>query len=159
MGQMKLNLLDATRSSVFVDVHHVCFLGLDDQPRHLLGIVEDNEDQRDGNFVVATLGGRRVDESVVATMAETVDISNEGSSDGSSNGDTTSVMPSEPLTASCWVMPDSHDFTIIKATVLFNLLWGTARITCLKPQIWKKHRGKIPLALRILHAEKLPGVA
>merc|ERR1712008_408943 len=147
--QLKLILLDAAHASVSVDVYHVCYLGMDDRPRHLLGIVEQNEDQRQ-LFV-----GRHAPE----TMLETVDSGNECSSNSSSDGDTTSVLPSEPLKVSCWIVPDSSDLTIRKATVLFNMLWGTSSITCLWPQIRKKHRDKMKGAVRILHAENLPGVA
>merc|ERR1712129_375751 len=65
-AQLKLNLLDAAHASVLVDVYHVCFLGMDDRPRHLLGIVEQNEDQRQ-------LSGRLAPETMVETMVETED--------------------------------------------------------------------------------------
>merc|ERR1712129_484999 len=149
--QLKLNLLDAAHASVLVDVYHVCFLGMDDRPRHLLGIVEQNEDQRQ-------LSGRHAPETMLETMLESVDSGNECSSNSSSDGDTTSVMPSEPLKVSCWIVPDSSDLTIRKATVLFNMLWGTSSIACLRPQICKKHRDKMRVAIRMLRADNLPGV-
>jgi hypothetical protein len=150
--QLKLNLMDASSVSVSVDVYHVCFLGMDDQPRHLLGIVEQNEDQRQ-------LSGSH-DRFVVETQVETLDSSNEEcSSNSSSDGDTPSVMPSEPLKVSCWIVPESSDLTIRKATVLFNMLWGTSSIACLWPQICKRHRDKIRVAIRMLQMDNLPGVA
>jgi len=149
-AQLKLNLLDAAHAHVLVDVYHVCFLGIDDQPRHLLGIVERNEDQRG-------LSGHH-DRFVCETVVEIVDSGHESGSDSSSGGNITPVMPSEPLTVSCWILPDSSVLAIKKATVLFNLLWGTSSITCLWPQIWKKHRGKMKKTLRILRAEQVPGV-
>merc|ERR1712008_108119 len=150
--QLKLNLLDASHASVSVDVYHVCFLGLDDQPRHLLGIVEQNEDQRQ-------LSGRH-DSFMVETQVEGLDSSNEEcSSTSSSDGDTPSVMPLEPLKVSCWIVPESSDLTIRKATVLFNMLWGTSSIACLRPQICKKHKDKIRVAIRMLRVDHLPGVA
>merc|ERR1712008_196313 len=87
------------------------------------------------------------------------DNGNECSSNSSSDGDTTSVLPSEPLKVSCWIVPDSSDLTIRKATVLFNMSWGTSSIACLRPQIHKKHRDKMRAAMNVLRAENLPGVS
>jgi len=128
-AQLRVNLLDAAHASVLVDVYHVCFLGIDDRPRHLLGILEHNEDQRE-------LSSRQKNNFTAETLVEeTVDSGNESSNDSSSDGDITPVMPLEALNVSCWILPDSSDYTIRKATVLFNLLWGTLSVTCLRPQI------------------------
>merc|ERR1712079_822342 len=94
----------------------------------------------------------------VETVDETVDSGNESSSGSSRDGDITSVMPSESLNVSCWILPDSREFTIRKATVPFNLLWGSQSITCLRPQILKKHKDKIKVAIRLVRKEKVPGV-
>jgi len=152
-AQLKLHLLDASHARVLVDVYHVCFLGIDDQPRHLLGIVEQIDDHRE-------LSGRH-DRYGVETQGhvETLDSSDEvSSSDNSSAGNVTSV-PSESLKLSCWIRPESSDLTITKATVPFNMLWGTLSITCLRPQIYKKHRSKLSSALKRLLHNTYPGVA
>jgi len=150
-AQMKLNLLDAGHASVAVDLYHVCFAGIDDQPRHLLGIVEHTEDQRE-------LPGHR-DKFVARKREEIVDSGSECSSDGSSKGDITSLMPSEPLKLSWWIVPDSSEFTVRKATVLADMLWGpTLSITSLRSQIWKKHRCHMKIAVRIICQETIPGV-
>jgi len=152
-AQLKLHLLDASHARVLVDAYHVCFLGIDDQPRHLLGIVEQIDDHRE-------LSGRH-DRYGVETQGhvETLDSSDEvSSSDNSSAGNVTSV-PSESLKLSCWIRPESSDLTITKATVPFNMLWGTLSITCLRPQIYKKHRSKLSSALKRLLQNTYPGVA
>mmetsp|Transcript_90813 Transcript_90813/g.174832 ORF Transcript_90813/g.174832 Transcript_90813/m.174832 type:complete len:383 (+) Transcript_90813:649-1797(+) len=149
-AHLNLHLWDATRTSVSVDVYHVCYLAIDNRPRHMLGILESNHDKQ----VLSGPSGHHNNESerieyTVEKSMSAVDSDSEGSSSASSDG-LTLTTPTESLQLSCWILPASSDWTICKATVLFNLLWGPASVASLKPQIAKKQRRHLQNIISVL---------
>jgi len=180
--ELQTRLVDACSGPVSVQLFHICFLGFDDQPRHMLGIVEEREDQfqqqrqqeqhhpqqlqMQQTLATETAPQQLGDVSLVDAVKEQVALDISDSDDGStSSGSESAAIAANsscnsavtdaddtPAEASCWILPASTEWSIVHATLLFSVSWGTTRPTAFRPLADRKTAKFVKKSLQALES-------
>jgi len=184
--ELQTRLVDAGALLVRVHLFHVCFLGIDEGPRHMVGIVEVSDDYQQQFqqheqqlFPLESFGDASsriapalhqcrqvppVDDDMRPLSASSdsqndrVSCGNETASEAGSSSSLTSASD-EPCMTSCWVLPGSQDWTIVHTTLRFTLAWRTEVPKVLRQLTRNKYEKFAARALEVTSDKDFMGLA